>query len=311
MQHNIDERLTRAQCSLEGLSVGDALGDQFFIEPEEVQRRIEERILPPSPWHFSDDTQMALSIVSILRQHGTIAQDQLAASFAGRYEPSRGYGPSMHRQLRSVREGKHWKEVATSQFGGQGSFGNGAAMRVAPLGAFFADSMQQVVEQATYSAEVTHAHPEAIAGAIAVAVAAALAWQLRSSGTKPNRADFLDLVIPHVPESKVRAKLLQARNLSNRTTVEAAAATLGSGYQISAQDTVPFALWCAGQYLDNYEEAIWQTIRGLGDIDTTCAMVGGIVALYTGVEGIPAAWREAREPLPHWPFMDAYRPPAS
>jgi ADP-ribosylglycohydrolase len=308
LHQNIDERFARARCSLEGLSVGDALGDQFFIEPEEVQRRIEERLLPPSPWLFSDDTQMALSIVSILRQHGTIAQDQLAASFAERYEPSRGYGPSMHHQLRSVRDGKPWKEAATGQFGGQGSFGNGSAMRIAPLGAFFADSIQQVVEQATYSAEVTHAHPEAIAGAIAVAVAAALAWQLR--GTKPGRSDFLDLVIPHVPESTVHSRLLQARNLSNRTSVEAAA-TLGSGYQISAQDTVPFALWCAGQYLHDYEEAIWQTIRGLGDIDTTCAMVGGIVALYTGVEGIPAEWREARESLPHWPFADAYRPPAS
>lgn len=107
----------------------------------------------------------------------------------------------------------------------------------------------------------------------------------------------------------MRSKLVQARNLSNRTAIESAAATLGSGYHISAQDTVPFALWCAGQYLDDYEEAIWQTMCGLGDIDTTCAMVGGIVALYTGVEGIPSAWQEAREPLPNWPFIDAYRPP--
>ena len=309
MQQNLDERLARARCSLEGLSVGDALGDQFFIEPEEAIRRIEGRILPPSRWSFSDDTQMALSMVAILRQHGTIAQDQLAASFAERYEPSRGYGPSMHRQLRSVREGKSWKQAAAGQFAGQGSFGNGAAMRVAPLGAFFADSLEQVVEQAARSAEVTHAHPEAIAGAIAVAVAAAFAWQLRNAGTKPERSEFLDLVLPAVPESKVRSKIVQARNLSNRTAVKSAAATLGSGYHISAQDTVPFALWCAGQYLDDYEEAIWQTMHGLGDIDTTCAMVGGIVALYTGVEGIPSAWQEAREPLPHWPFIDAYRPP--
>ena len=59
-------------------------------------------------------------------------------------------------------------------FGGEGSFGNGAAMRVAPLGAYFADELDAVVEQASFSAEVTHSHPEGIAGAIAVAVAAAL-----------------------------------------------------------------------------------------------------------------------------------------
>jgi ADP-ribosylglycohydrolase len=60
-------------------------------------------------------------------------------------------------------------------------------------------------------------------------------------------------------------------------------------------------MWCAAQHLDNYEEALWLTVSGLGDRDTTCAIVGGIVSLHTGVEGIPAAWRRAREPLPRLP----------
>ena len=66
----------------------------------------------------------------------------------------------------------------------------------------------------------------------------------------------------------------------------------------------PFALWCAAQHLDSYEEALWLTASGLGDIDTTCAMVGGIVALSTGTECIPRAWRAAREPLPSWPLLE-------
>ncbi len=65
-------------------------------------------------------------------------------------------------------------------------------------------------------------------------------------------------------------------------------------------DTVPFCLWCAAQYLDNYEEAMWATVSALGDRDTTCAIVGGIVACYNGVEGIPPDWLAAREPLPDW-----------
>ena len=64
---------------------------------------------------------------------------------------------------------------------------------------------------------------------------------------------------------------------------------------------MPFCLWCAAKYLDNYEEAMWATVSVLGDRDTTCAIVGGIVACYTGVEGIPPRdWRAAREPLPDW-----------
>jgi ADP-ribosylglycohydrolase len=85
-------------------------------------------------------------------------------------------------------------------------------------------------------------------------------------------------------------------------TVHEAAKALGSGFRVTAQDTVAFVLWCAGQRLDNYEEALWLTASGLGDIDTTCAMVGGIVASYTSIEGIPASWLAAREPLPQWPF---------
>jgi hypothetical protein len=34
-------------------------------------------------------------------------------------------------------------------------------------------------------------------------------------------------------------------------------------------------------------------------------MVGGIVSLYTGVGGIPRDWRDAREPLPDWPFVES------
>ncbi|HLZ57444.1 MAG TPA: ADP-ribosylglycohydrolase family protein [Ktedonosporobacter sp.] len=296
------ERFARAMCSLEGLAVGDALGNRFFLYPDTALYLIAERALPAAPWPYTDDTQMALSIISMLRQYGAIKQNNLIASFAAYYEPARGYGPSMHGQLRALRAGQRWKEVATSQFAGQGSFGNGAAMRIAPLGAYFADDMDSVVEQARSSAEVTHAHPEGIAGAIAVAVAAAWAWRLRASDSRPSCAEFLDLILPLVPESEVRTKIRRARNISEQTAVEHAAAMLGNGSQISAQDTVPFTLWCAASQLDNYEEALWLTLRGLGDIDTNCAIVGGIVALSKGVESIPEAWRQAREPFPQWPF---------
>jgi ADP-ribosylglycohydrolase len=75
---------------------------------------------------------------------------------------------------------------------------------------------------------------------------------------------------------------------------------VGNGSQVSAQDTVPFALWSAAQHLNNYEEALWQTVSALGDMDTNCAIVGGIVALCAGVENIPEEWHRNREPLPDW-----------
>ncbi len=71
---------------------------------------------------------------------------------------------------------------------------------------------------------------------------------------------------------------------------------------------VAYCLWCAGSFLTDYEAALWHTASGLGDIDTNCAIVGGIVASRVGLDGIPAEWRQHREPLPTWPFVDGAQP---
>lgn len=105
-------------------------------------------------------------------------------------------------------------------------------------------------------------------------------------------------MLAHVAEGEVHSRLRRARDLSDRAPVQTAVAMLGNGTGLSAQDTVPFALWCAAQHLDDYETALWLTVSGLGDRDTTCAIVGGIVACGVGTEGIPTAWLEASEPLP-------------
>ncbi len=128
---------------------------------------------------------MAVSIVDQLDETGSIDRDQLAERFAERFDPARGYGAGAYRILSAIGEGTHWRHAAGSAFGGSGSLGNGAAMRVAPLGAFFADDLERCVSEARSSAEVTHAHGEGIAGAIAVAVASALTWPRRGA---PERA---------------------------------------------------------------------------------------------------------------------------
>ena len=189
---------------------------------------------------------MALSLVSVLRQSGEVDQDRLARSFSEHYDPQRGYGPAMHDIVPMMWLPGSWVSLSRRLFGGQGSFGNGAAMRVAPLGAFFADDLETAASQAFDSAIVTHAHPEAAAGAVAVAVGAALAWQGRDLRPRPTLPDFLDGILTLVPEGEVRAGIERARDLPPETTVSQAARILGNGDGVSAQDTVPFVLWCAG-----------------------------------------------------------------
>lgn len=289
--------IQRAQVALEGLSVGDAFGERFFARPQLIM----ERALPGPPWTYTDDTEMALSIVAVLRRHGQIDQDALAQSFADHCDPARGYGAGAYKLLRRIQAGQPWRVAAADLFGGQGSYGNGAAMRVAPLGAYFADDLDRVADEAARSAEVTHTHPEGVAGAIAVAVAAAWAWRIGRGGA-PSAMALCDLVLPYVPASEVRSRIERAARLSPGMPAHWAAGMLGNGVQISAQDTVAYCLWCAGSFLRDYEAALWHTAAGLGDIDTNCAIVGGIVAACVGEQGVPAEWRRCREPLPGWAF---------
>ncbi len=273
-------RLARARRSLDGLSVGDALG---------ALARLDGRQLPPGTWRYTDDTAMACSVVEALQQRGTLDPDDLFQRFARRYqaEPNRGYGPGMILLFHQVRKGMAWETAVRDLFGfGEGSFGNGAAMRVAPVGAYFAEDYEEVVAQARASARTTHAHPEGIAGAVAVAVAAAAAVR--------GEADLFGPVLEHTPPGLTRDGLERARTL--QASPEEAARELGSGQQVTSQDTVPFCLWCAARYRDSYVECFWSTLAGQGDRDTTCAISGSIVAL--SADDLPDEWLARREPLP-------------
>jgi ADP-ribosylglycohydrolase len=86
--------------------------------------------------------------------------------------------------------------------------------------------------------------------------------------------------------------------LGPRVSIAQVADLVGDGSLVSAQDTVPLCIWAAGRQLDDYEEALWQTVSVLGDMDTNCAIVGGIVAAHVGIGGIPARWLESRESIP-------------
>lgn len=263
-------RLDLCYDSLSGLSVGDALGAQFFM----VGRSLADLRAghPPPP---------------------------VASNFADRCEPYRGYGAGAVVCLHAIRQGMPWREAAGRLFGGQGSCGNGAAMRVAPLGAYFAGDPARAAAEGRASAEVTHAHPEGVAGAVVVAVAAAPAASARMSGIRPPEASFLKKLRAHADARQVARGMARAERLLGRPVAEAAY-ELGDGSQVTAQDTVPFTMWVAATYLHDYPAAIAACVEAGGDVDTTAAIVGGVVAAYTGSAGIPAAWLAAREPLPAW-----------
>nr|WP_308113784.1 ADP-ribosylglycohydrolase family protein [Kineosporia corallincola] len=280
--------------------MGDALGAQFFVPGNSFDDLLAGRP-PAAPWPWTDDTEMACSVVAELSAGGALDQDRLATAFAQRHEPYRGYGAGSIVLLRQLRDGASWRKAAPAAFDGQGSMGNGAAMRVAPLGAFHATDPRTAALEAMRSAEITHTHPEAILGAVAVAVAAAHAGATRLAGERPEPARLLDAVLDVLVESRVRAGVERARGMLGASVAEVAY-ELGNGARVLAHDTVPFTLWAAATYLHDYPAAITACVEAGGDVDTTAAIVGGIVAAFTGTggNGVPHAWLTAREPLPHF-----------
>lgn len=289
-----DARMKRAHVALEGLSIGDAFGERFFRLA--ILPRIAHRVLPDAPWAHTDDTAMACAIVEVLAHAEHIDQDRLAERFAERFtrEPNRGYGGGAIRLLSALANGVPWRDASPALFDG-GSFGNGGAMRAAPVGAYFADDVDRAAAEARASAEVTHWHPEGQAGAIAVAVAAAVAYSMRED-LDAARGALIGAVLERTPAGQTRDGIERAAGIPLSAGVEVAARELGTGADVSAMDTVPFCIWCAARHVDDFEEAMWTTVSGLGDRDTTCAIVGGIVALCAN-KPIPAAWRRARERL--------------
>ncbi|WP_199550586.1 ADP-ribosylglycohydrolase family protein [Streptomyces sp. N35] len=289
-----DARLGRALASLRGLAVGDALGSQYFV-PENYPL-LKRREVPEGAWQWTDDTEMACSVVAVLARYQRIDQDALAQSFAHHHDFDRGYGPAVNRMLRLIREGGDWRELAAGLFNGQGSWGNGAAMRIAPLGAWYADDPEQATHQAEISAYTTHQHREAVVGAMAVAAAAALVAGAKEPLT--GRV-LLDGVIDLVPRSAVGAGLRRARDMLDYGDANTVAAVLGCGRRTSAHDTVPFALWSAARGLGDYATTFWTTAQVGGDVDTTCAIAGGVVAAAPA-GAPPAEWAKRTESLPEW-----------
>jgi ADP-ribosylglycohydrolase len=300
-----EERMNRALLSLDGLSIGDALGEALCYRSENAPVRLRNNDLPGGPWFHTDDTEMAISLVSTLRSHGHVDPETLSRKFARRFErdPDRGYGRMTRIQLREILAGAKWQVTAANAFGGQGSMGNGGAMRVAPLGAYYTDDLPRLVAEARVSSKVTHTHPEGIAGTIAVAIAAAMAWRLKDQPGTGRSKLFFDQILNSTPESEVKRGIALVSKMPSSggpvpgRSAHDVARAVGCGELVTAPDTVPFCIWSAAHHLDDYVTALSETIRVGGDCDTNAAIVGGIVALSAGPESIPPAWMAAKEPF--------------
>src|SRR5262249_33474168 len=132
----------RFRGCLLGLALGDALGAPFegepanFITTRYPTRELLFEKLTEETRYYTDDAQMMIGVAEALAQDGEILEPTLRARFAANYVPHRGYGRGARKVLEAMEEGEDYQTIAEKMFPG-GSFGNGAAMRVAPVGLLF------------------------------------------------------------------------------------------------------------------------------------------------------------------------------
>jgi len=193
-----------------------------------------------------------------------------------------------------------------------GSCGNGSVMRIPPLGAYFYLSpLEDIIKQATLSAEPTHCHPEGIAGAIAIASLAkciSLAGDVYEmenvlntnyvTGTDIKRV--YDYILEFIPDSKVKDGILKAKELPLNAPLTKWIEILGNGMHVTCQDTVPLCVFLTIRALslypldEMYEKVLIDTCKCFGDVDTNCAIVGGMIGI---ISSPPEKWVRYCQPM--------------
>ena len=268
--------------SVLALAMGDALGAEF---EGGVFEKAVWKVLGTSnkKCRWTDDTQMSIDIIESLIACGEVNQDDMAKRFADSYEWSRGYGPGAARILKLIKAGVSWRE-ANRQVFKDGSFGNGAAMRAGPIGLYFANrSEENIVTAARRTAEITHAHPLGMEGAVIIALATAKA------ATDASNGEIVGVLMDTVKEPPFQQKVSLAETWLNEDSaidVLKTRSMLGNG--IAAQDSVVTAIYTAMSHRERPFEELLLYVRNLGgDVDTIGAMAGAIWGAARGAEALP------------------------
>lgn len=278
-------QLDRARGVLLGTFVGDALGMPFEgAPPAAISERVDMVDARLGRGTYTDDTQMAIALAESLLECGGVDEEHLGRAFLAAYDPRRGYGSGTRAVLTLISEGVAAVDAAARVFDGQGSLGNGAAMRVAPVAVLYADDPQGLVDAARRSARVTHAHPVGIDAAVAQAAAAGASLR----GEDPLAAARAVAATPQLREGLTNA----ARLLAEHPTPEAVAEVLGNSS--TGHESVPAAIYAATAHA-SFEAAVTFAVRSGGDADTIGAMAGAIAGARHGATAIPDRWLDALE----------------
>jgi poly(ADP-ribose) glycohydrolase ARH3 len=271
-----------------GSALGDAVGELAFSYP--LRTSLLEQIERLEQLEYTDDTAMTMGLAESIAEKGCVVEGHLGDTFARNFErePWRGYASGPPTVFAVVqRERMPYADAASRLFGGSGSFGNGAAMRIAPVGLFFHASAN-LYDQACRSAGVTHSHPVGMDGA--AVQASAVAQAVTGDPTEHfSWQSFLQGLIEASRTDVIREKMKRVGELI-ADEVPPDQAVLETGRSVAVQESMPYAVYSFLRHPHSYKECILCSILHGGDRDTMGAMAGAISGAYLGVAAIPGDW---------------------
>jgi poly(ADP-ribose) glycohydrolase ARH3 len=276
-----------------GSALGDAIGELAFHCPD--RQRLHGLIGQTRQLIYTDDTAMALGLAESIVQKKAIDPQHLGETFHRNFdrEPWRGYASGPPTLFSAVRaHGMAYVEAAKRLFGGTGSFGNGAAMRIVPVGLFYHDS-ENLYGAASASAEVTHAHPVGKDGA--AVLACAIAQVARTDAQKEfQREAFLESLISFSRTAEIREKMKRVWALIDMGAPAGEVAER-LGQSVAVDESMPFAIYAFVCHPKSFEDCLLCAVLNGGDCDTLGAMACAISGTYLGIQSIPNAWRDKLE----------------
>jgi ADP-ribosylglycohydrolase len=291
-----------------GQCLGDAVG--FVVEgysPAACKHYIEDFVKTdkvgefghfPLPFgQYSDDSQFARELMQSYAKCGKFDPADYAERIAMTFVEKRiiAFGYSTKEAVKRLCQGISWEESGAPP----PAAGNGSAMRAAPIGLFFYDKPEMLIQAAHDQGRITHKDPRSSAGAVAISGAVALA--LRDNIINPEffistLAEWTGTISP-----SFSSELRRLPDWLSLPPEEAATVISGAGFDPDYIDddewkgmsgfVISSVLWSLYSFLrtpDDYLETICTAISGGGDTDTTAAMAGAISGAYLGINAIPS-----------------------
>lgn len=292
--------------SLIGQCLGDALG--AVVEgrsPQDCRYYVEEVVRKGQAGEFgrksfgfgqyTDDSQLARELLQSYVNCGRFDPADYARRIAAIFAENRIVGKGRATEAAALRlaQGQPWQEAGTPP----PSAGNGSAMRAGPVGLFFYDQPEKLVQTAYEQGYITHQDRRCSAGAVVIAGAVALALveqPLNLPGFVQRLSDLAALY-----DEDFSQQVLKLEEWVRLPVEEAAAQIIAAGKLSGPDDgwwgispyVVPSVLWSLYAFLkspEDYWETICTAIIPGGDVDTTAAMAGAISGAYLGLQAIPA-----------------------